>query len=55
MDTVTNAMYAKVQWEEFRYRIVRKEHVSSLMIHEYFNSVDEMNRTRKELNQWTTN
>ena len=49
MDTVTNAMYAKWQWETFRDRLVRKELTYSTAVQDYFKLVDKMNRTQKEL------
>ena len=49
MDTVTNAMYAKWQWETFRDRLVRKELTYSTAVQDYLKLVDKMNRTQKEL------
>ena len=55
MDKLTDAYYAKCQWEEFRDRIVKKQLTYGAVVHDYFKLVDEMNRTKEKLRQWRTN
>ena len=52
MDKVTDAYYAQRQWEKFRDRIVKKQLTYGTVVHDYFKTVDEMNRTKEELRQW---